>query len=573
MGTTPGTELPNAAGEHVVEVSRTGYELLSDPLLNKGMAFSEDERTAFHLHGLLPPHVGNLDEQVNRRLTAFRELKSPINRYIFLRDLQDTNETLFYALLSRNLEEMMPVVYTPTVGLGCQNFSRLFRKPRGLFLSPPHQEQIDEILSHPRFDHVQVIVVSDGERILGLGDQGAGGMGIPIGKLALYTACGGIPPWATLPILLDTGTDNKERHDDPLYIGWRHERIRGEAYDSFIDTFVGAVQRRWPHVLLQWEDFARPNAGRLLTKYRDQLCTFNDDIQGTASVTVGTLMAAASVAGVPMKDQRIVVVGAGSAGVGIARMLRQAMIEEGVPEHEAHRRFFLVDRDGLLREGDNDLAAFQQEFAVPADVLSHWDDREKPGLEAVIRNAHPTTLIGVSGQPGLFTEAAIREMAQHVARPVIFPLSNPTANAEATPADLLAWTDGQAIIGTGSPFDPVQINGRTIMVDQTNNSYIFPGVGLGAIASRAEHVTDAMFLAAARALAEMSPARTDPALPLLPHLAKMRDVSRHVAVAVGLCAMQDGQAEPCDEETLRARVDDLMWEPQYPTYRRVEPKR
>src|SRR3954471_4846502 len=339
-----------------------GYQLLGDSFLNKGTAFTESERDDFELHGLLPSRVASLDEQVSRRLQALRGFSTDLERYAFLRELQDTNETVFYALLTRSIEELLPIAYTPTVGAGCQHFSRLFRKPRGLFLSLQHRKRIKQILSNPQFDRTEVIVVSDGERILGLGDQGAGGMGIPIGKLALYTACAGIHPGKTLPILLDLGTDNPERLADPLYIGWRHERVRGQEYDDFIEAFIQAVVARWPHVLLQWEDFARDNATRLLERYRDRLCTFNDDIQGTAVVAAGALLAAVNVTGVPMREQRIAVLGAGGAGCGISALLLRAMTEDGLPESEARRRFFLVDRDGLLVEGMAGLMPFQEPF-------------------------------------------------------------------------------------------------------------------------------------------------------------------------------------------------------------------
>src|SRR5271163_4313565 len=345
-----------------VETSLSGYELLSDPILNKGTAFTDAERDMFDLHGLLPPDVANLDMQVVRRRDAFHTLGSDMQKYVFLRGLQDTNETLFYALLTQNIEEMMPIVYTPTVGLGCQLFSQFFRKPRGLFLSFPHRDLIPRILGNPRFDHVEAIVVSDGERILGLGDQGAGGMGIPIGKLSLYTACAGMHPSTTLPIILDAGTDNKQHLADPLYIGWQHERVRGAQYDELVDIFVSAVRQRWPHVLLHWEDFAIGNANRLLTRYRDQLCTFNDDIQGTAAIAVGTLLSAINVTGTPLNEQRVAVFGAGSAGTGICALLLRAMTEAGLTEAQARSRFYLVDRDGLLIEGMTALQPFQVPF-------------------------------------------------------------------------------------------------------------------------------------------------------------------------------------------------------------------
>src|SRR5271156_804226 len=356
----------------IVETALSGYELLNDPLLNKGTAFTESERDEFDLHGLLPPHVAELDYQVKRRLDAFRRLGTELQRYIFLRGLQDTNETLFYALLTRNIEEMMPVVYTPTVGVGCQVFSSIFRKPRGLFLSYPHKDDIRRILGNPRFDGVEAIVVSDGERILGLGDQGAGGMGIPIGKLALYTACAGLHPSTTLPVILDVGTDNQTLLADPLYIGWRHERVRGAAYDEFVAAFVDAVRARWPHVLLHWEDFALRNANRLLAQYQERLCSFNDDIQGTAAIAVGAVLSAINVTRVPLGEQRVAVLGAGSAGTGISALLLRAMIDAGLSEKEARSRFYLVDRDGLTVEGMPGLQSFQARFAQATDRIATW---------------------------------------------------------------------------------------------------------------------------------------------------------------------------------------------------------
>src|ERR1700722_19150153 len=440
------------------ETARSGYELLADPLLNKGTAFTEAERDLFDLHGLLPPNIGTLEEQVSRRLQVLRSFATDLERYAFLRDLQDTNETLFFSLLVQNLEELLPIVYTPTVGLGCQQFSRLFRKPRGLFLSMPHKNRIEEILAHPRFDKVEAIVETDGERILGRGDQGAGGMGIPIGKLALYTGCGGLHPATTLPIMLDVGTDNPDCLNDPLYIGWRHERVRGEEYDDFIDAFVQAVIKRWPHVLLQWEDFAKNNATRMLERYRDSLCTFNDDVQGTAAVATGTLLSAINVTGVPLTEQRIAVMGAGSAGCGIASLIRKAMTDAGLADSEAGKRFFMVDRDGLLVDGMDGIASFQQPFLQDKAAIANWtlDHPDRVALLDVVRNAKPTVLIGVSGQAGAFSEPVVRAMAEYNSRPVIFPLSNATSRAEATPEDLQAWTDGRAVIGTGSPFPPIE---------------------------------------------------------------------------------------------------------------------
>jgi len=554
-----------------VATALSGYELLNDPLLNKGTAFTEDERDTFDLHGLLPPHVAELDYQVKRRLDAFRALGQDIQRYVFLRGLQDSNETLFYALLTRNIEEMMPIVYTPTVGLGCQLFSHIFRKPRGLFLSIPHKDAIPRIIGHPRFDGVEAIVVSDGERILGLGDQGAGGMGIPIGKLSLYTACAGLHPSTTLPVLLDVGTDNKDHLADPLYIGWQHERVRGAEYDEFIATFVEAVRERWPHVLLHWEDFALGNANRLLARYRDRLCTFNDDIQGTAAIAVGTLLSAINVTGVQLRDQRIAVLGAGSAGTGICALLLRAMIDAGLSEPEARGRFYLVDRQGLLVEGMADLQPFQASFAQSRNRIAGWtlETPNRIGLADVVANAHPTVLIGTSGQAGAFSQAVVSSMAEHVRRPVIFPLSNPTERAEATPQDIDVWTEGRAVIGTGSPFPPLKRNGRDFRVDQTNNAYVYPGIGLGAIVADARRISDRMFLAAARTVAEFSPAKHDPNANLLAPLVDIRKLSFHVALAVAKEAQAEGLADSMSDEDLVATVRAKMWEPVYARYRRL----
>jgi len=554
-----------------VETDLSGFDLINKPMLNKGTAFTDAERDAFHLHGLLPPHVGTLEEQVERRWKVLRAFETDFERYAFLRDLQDTNETLFYAVLAHDLAATLPLVYTPTVGEGCQRFSEIWRKPRGVFISYPNRHRMREILADPRFDRVRIIVVSDGERILGLGDQGAGGMGIPIGKLSLYTACAGVHPEETLPVLLDVGTNNRERLDDPLYVGWRHERVTGDDYDGFIEDFVTAVMERWPDVLLHWEDFAGSNAARLLARYRDRLCTFNDDIQGTAAIAASTLLAAVNVTGTPLREQRIAVLGAGSAGCGIASLLRQAMIDAGASEAEARERFYLVDRYGLLVEGMADITPAQQPFLKrPADVEG-WR-LEKPGaigLLDVAINARPTVLIGVSGQAGAFTEPVVRAMAQAVERPVIFPLSNPTSRSEATPEQLMMWTDGRALIGAGSPFPPLEWNGRTSKVNQTNNSYIFPGVGLGVLAAGARRITDAMFMVAGKKVAELSPTVTDRDGQLLPPVTELRSVAIAVAQVVARQAQADGVADPCDAATLDARIAARVWEPEYRPYRKV----
>lgn len=551
-----------------IETELTGIDLINQPLLNKGTAFTESERDEFRLHGVLPPNVGTLEEQVTRRLKVLRSFATNFERYAFLRDLQDANETLFYALLVSNIEELLPLVYTPTVGEGCQRFSEIWRKPRGLFLSYPNRHRMREILADPRFDRVRVIVVSDGERILGLGDQGAGGMGISIGKLSLYTGCAGIHPATTLPILLDVGTNNQERLDNPLYVGWRHHRISGADYDNFVEEFVSAINERFPNVLLQWEDFAGNNAGRLLERYRDRLCTFNDDIQGTAAVATGTLMAAIKVTGVPLIEQRIAIVGAGAAGTGIASLLVKAMVENGLSDAEARARFYVLDSKGLVAHGRREVIGERALYAQSAAAVAHWTLRSPAEIDLmdVVNNVHPTTLIGVSGQAGAFPEAAVREMARHVQRPIIFPLSNPTSRSEATPEQVIEWTEGRALIGTGSPFAPVPWQGRKIPINQTNNSYIFPGVGLGVLAVNARRVTDAMFMAAAKALAALSPALDDPTARLLPPVDQLRAVSVAVALAVARQAQADGLADACSDSELQQRIAREVWQPVYLPY-------
>jgi malate dehydrogenase (oxaloacetate-decarboxylating) len=553
------------------QVSLSGFNLINSPRLNKGTAFTDHERDIFHLHGLLPPHIGDLDEQLERRMQALDEQSTPFNKYAFLRDMQDTNETLFYALLVRNVEKMLPLVYTPTVGEGCQRFSEIWRKPRGLFLSYPNKDRIDQILSHPRYNDIKCIVVSDGERILGLGDQGAGGMGIPIGKMALYTALGGIHPEHCLPVLLDVGTDNEERLKTPIYIGWRHHRVRGQEYDDFVDTFVNSVKKRWPHVLLQWEDFAGANAARFLDRYRNQLCTFNDDIQGTAAIAATTLISAINVTGVPLERQRIAVVGFGSAGLGITNLLAQFVQDTGLSPTEARSRFYAIDRYGLITESTKDVHPEQRPYARKDQEVQGWNSQNgEISLLDVMRSAKPSVLIGVSGQTGAFTEQAVREMAKHTERPVIFPLSNPTSRSEATPQDLMDWTEGRALIGTGSPYEPVNLSGKKVHIAQTNNSYIFPGLALGIIASKARRVTDPMIKSAATELIRHLPTQNDKQGSLLPPISDARKLGRLIAQAVGKQAIQDGQAQVADEDALNRELDANIWEPAYEQYERKE---
>ncbi len=573
--TEPGSNEPGstALGQPAIPTHLTGFNLLMSPRLNKGTAFTEEERDRFALHGLLPPHIGTLESQRERRKRVLDSLPNAFDKYSFMRDLQDNNETLFYSLIANNTEALLPIVYTPAVGEGCQRFSEIWRKPRGLFLSYPNKDRMEQIFSSSHFDPIRCIVVSDGERILGLGDQGAGGMGIPIGKMALYTALGGIPPEHCLPVLLDVGTDNEERLTDPIYVGWEHKRVRGQEYDDFIEAFVTAVQRRWPHVLLQWEDFAGANAARLLERYRDRLCTFNDDIQGTAAVTTATLLAAVNATGIPLREHTIAMFGTGSAGTGILDLLIAAMKEEGLSDEQARRRIYAFNHLGLLVEGGEGIRPAQQPFVRKREDVAGWK-LSAPGsgvisLLDVARNAGITVLAGVSAQPGAFTEEIVREMARHTPRPVIFPLSNPTSQSEAAPADLLRWTEGRAIVGTGSPFAPVEVDGKLVRIAQVNNSYIFPGLSLGILVSRARRVTDGMIMAAAKALASLSPARADKSAPLLPPIAHSRKTSAAVAAAVGQQAMAEGVADACDEAEFAERIRDYVWEPEYQQYERI----
>jgi len=549
----------------------SGVELLLDPRLNKGTAFPESERDAFGLHGLLPPHIGTLEDQRERRIRVLDGRETAFLKYSNMRDLQDNNETLFYSLIAHNIEKLLPIVYTPAVGEGCQRFSEIWRKPRGLFLSYPNRNRIDQILADPRYDNTRCIVVSDGERILGLGDQGAGGMGIPIGKMALYTALAGIPPEHCLPILLDVGTDNQTHLNDPIYVGWQHHRIRGEEYDDFVETFVSAVERRWPHILLQWEDFAGANAERLLARYRDRLCTFNDDIQGTAAVTTATLLAAVNATGIPLSQQTFAMFGSGAAGAGIANLLLTAMQEEGLTEAEARTRIYAFNRYGLLVEGARGIRQGQLTLVRKRADVNGWQlsGGQDISLLEVVRNAKVTVLVGTSAQPGAFTEEIVREMAKNSPRPIVFPLSNPTSCAEAKPEDLLRWTEGRALVGTGSPFAPVEFEGKLIPIAQTNNSYIFPGLALGILVSRARRVTDSMIMAAAKALALLSPALHLKTAPLLPPIADSRKLSLVVAEAVGKQAIADGVAAIADPSTLKDELRSYVWEPVYRPYERI----
>ncbi|HAT7033488.1 TPA: oxaloacetate-decarboxylating malate dehydrogenase [Legionella pneumophila] len=551
------------------KVTKRGMDLLRDPILNKGTAFSLQERDEFALHGLIPTTVETLEQQVIRCLDAYSAKEEPLEKHIYLRALQDRNEVLFYRFIIDNLVDILPIIYTPVVGQACEMFSHIYRQPRGVFLSYPERDKLDSIIQNIASTRsIKVIVVTDGERILGLGDQGAGGLGIPIGKLSLYTSCGGIHPSNTLPIILDVGTNNKERLDDPEYIGWRHARISGKEYDDFVDQFVQSIKRHMPHVLLQFEDFAQQHAYPLLERYKNQLCTFNDDIQGTASVAVAAILAATRVTNTPLKEHRVALLGAGSAGCGISEQLVHAMMNQGLSEEEARSRFYLVDRYGLLYDEMTDLLPFQKGFVRSSTSLQNWK-LEKKGeitLTDVINNAQPTILLGVSGQPNQFKEAMIKTMLSYCERPIIFPLSNPTSRAEAIPQDLLNWTAGKALIATGSPFEPVVINGHKIEIAQCNNSYIFPGVGLGVVAGQAKRVTDLMMMAAAVALSELAPAIRTGEGRLLPELNSIREVSQHIARAVILQGIKEGHIESMNNNKIDESIKKTMWTPQYEPY-------
>ncbi len=547
-----------------------GTTLLELPLLNKGSAFTEQERSHFNLHGLIPHAIESIEEQSQRSYQQYCAFNDAINKHIYLRNIQDTNETLFYHLIEHHLSEMMPIIYTPTVGEACQRFSDIYRRHRGIFISYPDRAYIDDILQNVNKKNVKVIVITDGERILGLGDQGIGGMGIPIGKLSLYTACGGISPAYTLPITLDVGTNNQQLLNDPIYMGWNQPRISGDEYYEFVDHVIAAIQRRWPKALIQFEDFAQKNAMPLLSKYRNQICCFNDDIQGTAAVSVGSLIAASHAAGKQLKDQTVAFLGAGSAGCGIAEQIVAQMVTEGLTDAQARTRVYMVDRFGLITENQPNLLDFQRRLAQKPENVAHWGNADEIiSLLDVVQNAKPTVLIGVSGQSGLFTEEIIKTLAANCERPIVLPLSNPTSQVEAVPADILQWTEGRALIATGSPFAPVNYQGKIYNISQCNNSYIFPGIGLGVIASGATRVTDSMLIASSNTLAACSPMLRHPEADLLPDLNEIQQVSKTIAFKVAKAAMEAGVAPLINDELLTQAIEANFWKPSYRDYKRV----
>ncbi|EFY9827504.1 NAD-dependent malic enzyme [Shigella flexneri] len=561
---------PKTKKQRSLYIPYAGPVLLEFPLLNKGSAFSMEERRNFNLLGLLPEVVETIEEQAERAWSQYQGFKTEIDKHIYLRNIQDTNETLFYRLVNNHLDEMMPVIYTPTVGAACERFSEIYRRSRGVFISYQNRHNMDDILQNVPNHNIKVIVVTDGERILGLGDQGIGGMGIPIGKLSLYTACGGISPAYTLPVVLDVGTNNQQRLNDPLYMGWRNPRITDDEYYEFVDEFIQAVKQRWPDVLLQFEDFAQKNAMPLLNRYRNEICSFNDDIQGTAAVTVGTLIAASRAAGGQLSEKKIVFLGAGSAGCGIAEMIIAQTQREGLSEEAARQKVFMVDRFGLLTDKMPNLLPFQTKLVQKRENLSDWDtDSDVLSLLDVVRNVKPDILIGVSGQTGLFTEEIIREMHKHCPRPIVMPLSNPTSRVEATPQDIIAWTEGNALVATGSPFNPVVWKDKIYPIAQCNNAFIFPGIGLGVIASGASRITDEMLMSASETLAQYSPLVLNGEGLVLPELKDIQKVSRAIAFAVGKMAQQQGVAVKTSAEALQQAIDDNFWQAEYRDYRRT----
>ena len=551
-------------------IPHSGPSLLETPLLNKGSAFTARERAAFNLTGLVPPRYETIEEQVERAYMQYSSFDETLNKHIYLRAIQDNNETLFYRLIQKHIDEMMPIIYTPTVGDACEQFSDIYRSSRGLFVSWEERHQLDDIVRNATKRKVKVIVVTDGERILGLGDQGIGGMGIPIGKLSLYTACGGISPAYTLPVMLDVGTNNEKLLNDPMYMGARHPRIGQEDYDEFVDMFINAVKRRWPDVMIQFEDFAQPNAMPLLNRYRNKVCCFNDDIQGTAAVTLGTILAACRMKKQRLSEMNVAFVGAGSAGCGIAEMLIQQMVYEGISDSQARKQVFMVDRFGLLTEGMEGLRDFQQRLQQSSSDLADWTfSGDYPSLLDVMNCAKPDVLIGVSGQPGLFTEQVIRSMKQNCELPIIFPLSNPSRQVEARPEQVIEWTDGEVVIATGSPFKPVEYKGRVFAIAQCNNAYIFPGIGLGVVAAKAKLISDEMLMAASNALADASPMVNTGEGALLPPLEAIAQISRDIAFAVAKVAMAQGLALELSDEALKQSIERNFWKAEYRPYKRV----
>src|SRR5215207_7025714 len=565
-------ELGRAAEGYPVRIRARGRSVLSNPMLNRGTAFTHEERRVLGLRGLLPRGVSTLEGQLRRVYAQYRRQPDELAKHVYLANLRDRNEVLFYRLLTDHLEEMLPIVYTPTVGKAIERYSHEYRRPRGVFLSVNQPEEVETALRSYGLagEDVDLLVATDSEGILGIGDQGVGGIEIAIGKLALYIAAAGLHPRRVIPVVLDMGTDNLALLNDPMYIGNRHARVRDQRYDDFIDTYVTAATKLFPHAMLHWEDFGASNARRILTKYAGEVCTFNDDMQGTAAVVMAAAFAAVKAAGSRMRDQRVVIHGAGTAGLGIADLMRDEMVREGLSPQEATGRFWALGSGGLLTDDSTRLHDFQVPYARPAAEVADWakpGPGEGPGLAEVVANAHPTMLIGTSTQAGAFTESIVRQMASTVDRPIIMPLSNPTSKAEAVPEDLIRWTDGRVLVATGSPFPPVTHGGVTYRIAQANNALVFPGLGLGVTVARAARITDGMITAAAEAVAGLSDATTRGAS-LLPPVTNLRMVSAAVAIAVARAAEKEGLAQvPLDDPV--QKVHQAMWRPQYPAFEAI----
>jgi len=555
----------NVCSDGIIETTLRGAELLKTPTINKGTAFTQEEREELGLEGLLPPRVLNIDEQARRAYEQYSKQPDDLAKNSYLNALHDRNETLFYRLVTEHVEELLPIVYTPTVGQAIKRYSHEYQRSRGVYLSIDHPERIEasfqNLNANP--EDIDLVLATDGERILGIGDWGVGGIQICNGKLALYTAAGGINPNRVIPVVLDTGTNNESLLNDPLYIGNRHSRVRGQRYDDFIEAYVTTVSRMFPNALIHWEDFSQENARPILERYRDKICTFNDDIQGTGAVTLAVILSAVRASGIPLSQHRFIMFGAGSAGIGVSEQIRDALVRAGMATEEANRKFWLINSTGLVTMDSPRLRESQIPYARPAEDVKGWhrDETGNISLLEVIRRVKPTILIGTSTVAGAFTEELIREMAAHAARPVILPLSNPTSSSEAHPADLLKWTEGRALVATGSPYDAVVYNDTTYVIGQANNAFVFPGVGLGVIVSRASRVTDSMLEAAARAVTGMVKV-DEPGSSLVPRVQDLRPVSATVAVAVAKAAEAEGVARLHCEDWIQA-VQDAMWQPQY----------
>ena len=556
-------------GKWIVDVPTRGPAVLRDSLLNRGTAFTLEERRSLRIEGLLPPHPTPIEVQVQRSLENIERKTTPLEKYIGLASLQDRNEVLFYRVLADHAEELMPIVYTPTVGEACQLYSRIFRRARGVWITPDMRGRIAEVLRCAAHDALQLIVVTDNERILGLGDQGAGGIGIPIGKLALYVVGAGIHPSRTLPISLDVGTDNQELLADPLYLGWKNKRLRGPEYDSLVEEFVQAVQKCFPQALLQWEDFKKQNAFDLLGRYRERLLSFNDDIEGTAAVALAGVLAACRATGTPLREQRLLIAGAGAAGIGIGRQVRAALSRAGLKEDDLGTAVAVLDTRGLMVKGGRGLDTYKQEFAWEPQWLQRFGLQEGSSLQTVVERMKPTVLLGTTGQPETFDQKLIETMAAHVDRPIVLPFSNPTSKSEARPEQVIAWSQGRALVATGSPFAPVEYNGRRIRIGQGNNVYIFPGIGLGALVSQARHITDSMFTVAAEVLAEAVSEADLAEGALYPRIQGLRDISRRIGIAVAREAVAKGVSSMSADTDFATLVPRNMWVPEYPELRLV----